>query len=529
MTALAPLLGRRAVVDYARRPLNLGLLVLVPAVLVWVWGGTLADFANLLGGTGDQRQVEAATAGWAAAALAGLAGFFQTVGGRGADRRLAGIVGRARPIVGGRLGASVLLALVAAAGGLVALAIRAGINDPVRATAATVLIAVMYLAIGATVGTLVKSEMNGALVVTLIWIFDVFLGPALGPGTALATRILPLHFPTLVLIGQTTEHGGPVGDIGWTAIWAVVLVSVAVHRVATTIRPAPRPAERRRHPVPVDEAAGAVTSEPTPAAIVPTLRTESRLRAVVRAGLRDHRRNRVLWVLLVTIPALFIGLAVLTTVDMPGPVDVVEGGRRFTLLLSERRMHAATMVPITAAFLAGITGLFVVTGSAEPDRRLVLAGFRCRQVLTGRLAVIVAATVLTTGISVAFSGVLYAPGQWLSFTLTNLLIALTYAMLGVLLGPLTGRLGGLYLLLLLAFLDVGLGQTVMLPGGPPDWGAYLPARGAFTVMIDAAFTSSFDGAASIVLAGGWLSLFLAVTAGVFHHRNRVVRLSQGAK
>ena len=54
-------------------------------------------------------------------------------------------------------------------------------------------------------------------------------------------------------------------------------------------------------------------------------------------------------------------------------------------------MHAATMVPITAAFLAGLAGLFVVTGAADGDRRLVLAGFRAREVLAGRLGVIAAA------------------------------------------------------------------------------------------------------------------------------------------
>jgi len=55
-----------------------------------------------------------------------------------------------------------------------------------------------------------------------------------------------------------------------------------------------------------------------------------------------------------------------------------------------------------------------------------------------------------------------------------------YAMVGVLAVPLVGRLGGLYLILLLAFIDIGLGQNVMIPTGPPAWGAFLPARGAIS-------------------------------------------------
>ena len=143
---------------------------------------------------------------------------------------------------------------------------------------------------------------------------------------------------------------------------------------------------------------------------------------------------------------------------------------------------------------------------------------RCRQVLAGRLGVIGAASVLTTAAAIAVSGALYAPDQWLAFATANLLIALTYAMVGVLVGPLTGRLGGLYLVLLLAFIDVGLGQTVMLPGGPPDWGAYVPARGASRMLIDGAFTIRFDELGGFLLSLGWLAALMIATAIVFHRR-----------
>lgn len=522
MTALASLVARRGVLDYARRPLNLALLIVVPVVIVFVWGASLADFSKLLGGSGNGPQIEAATAGWAAAALAGLAGFFQTTGSRLADRRLAAAGRGAGRVVAGRLAASFLLALLAAVGGLAALAARTGIDDPVRVVVTTITIAVIYLAIGALVGSLVRTEMNGALVVTLIWVFDVILGPAMGPGTSPLLRALPLHFPTLVLTGQASGHPGPAGDLGWSVAWAAGLSVLAVLRLVRTTRPCgPTDSGSRRA---ID--ASTMDSAVVPGAATPasdrravTLRVAGGpLRAVLRSGMREHRRNRVLWVLLVAVPALFIGLAVATTVDTPGPVDLRDGGARFTALLSERRMHAATMVSVTAAFLAGIAGLFVVTGSAAADRRLVRTGMRCHQVLAGRLGVISAASVLTTMAAIAVSGTLYAPDQWLVFAAANLLIALTYAMVGVLVGPLTGRLGGLYLVLLLAFIDVGLGQTVMLPGGPPDWGAYVPARGASRMLIDGAFTSRFDELGGLLLALGWLAALTVVTAAVFHRR-----------
>ena len=543
MSSMSGLVARRALLEYARKPLNLVMLVLVPVVLVFVWGPTLADFSKLSGGSGDHRRIEAATAGWAAAALAGLAGFFQITGARAADRRLAAASHRTAPVVAGRLGASLALAVLAAAGGLAALAARVGISDPLRAISATLVVAVIYLAFGVLVGTFVKSEMNGSLLVSLVWVFDVFLGPALTSGSSPMTRVFPLHFPTLVLTAQASGHAGPLGDVGWSMVWAVGLSILAVVRLVATTRPAPLPATGARvTPVPAvttntdrvillpsapvkpataQSAASPVSTPPVrsraPVKVL-VAPVSVRVAAVFRAGMREYRRNRVLWELLVAVPALFIGLAVLVTIDEPGPIALVEGARHFTASVSERRMHAATMVPVASAFLAGLTGLFIVTGSADGDRRLVLAGLRPPEVLAGRLGVIGAATVLATTVGVGVSGGLYAPRQWLVFASANLLIALTYAMIGVLVGPITGRLGGLYLILLLAFIDVGLGQSVMVPGGPPAWGALLPARGASRVMIDGAFTGRFDEVRYLLLGLAWLCAFTIATATVYQQR-----------
>ena len=91
-------------------------------------------------------------------------------------------------------------------------------------------------------------------------------------------------------------------------------------------------------------------------------------------------------------------------------------------------------------------------------------------------------------------------------------------MIGVLVGPLTGRLGGLYLILLLAFIDVGLGQSIMFPSGPPAWGAFMPARGASRVMIDGAFTARFDQPGYLLLGVAWLAALTGTAVVVFHQR-----------
>lgn len=54
-------------------------------------------------------------------------------------------------------------------------------------------------------------------------------------------------------------------------------------------------------------------------------------------------------------------MAIIVTLDVPGPIALGGGGRHFSALLSECRIPAATMVTVTSACLAGLTGLFVVT------------------------------------------------------------------------------------------------------------------------------------------------------------------------
>jgi hypothetical protein len=242
----------------------------------------------------------------------------------------------------------------------------------------------------------------------------------------------------------------------------------------------------------------------------------ARLRTGLRYAWREYRRNTALWVLLIGLPLFFISLSIAVTPDDPAPVELVENGVRTISSLSMTDVHGAIMVPITVAFLAGLAGLFVVIGSAEGDRRLVLAGFRPREVLAARLGVIALAAVLVSVASLTVTAASFQPEVWLTFALATVAVAVTYAMIGVVIGPLVGRLGGLYLMFLLPFLDVGLAQNVMFDAAPPPWAAWMPAHGAVRVLIDGAFTPGFDETTGLLLAVGWLAGITVAAAAVFH-------------
>lgn len=482
----------RYLTEYTRRPLNLVLLAVVPVIFVTMSAGAIADFARILGGEANLGQLEAATAGWAAAFLSGVAGFFHVTGSRDPDRRLAAAGSNTARVVTARVVSSTVLAAVASAGALLALAVRADLADPGRAVGATIMFAVIYLAIGVTVGAWVRSEVNGSLLIIFIWMFDVFLGPAMGRADSLITRFFPSHFPTLVMLDAATTHAGPLGDLGGSLAWTIGAVAIAVVSLLATTRPASN--RKTRHVV------GGLA------------RTWIGLRYVWK----EYRRNSALWVLLVGLPLFFITLSIAVTPDDPAPVELVENAQTSISILSMTEVHGAVMVAITVAFLAGLAGLFVVLGSAEGDRRLVLAGFKPREVLASRLGVITLAAVLVSAVSLAVTAASFQPETWVTFTAATLAVAATYAMIGVVIGLLAGQLGGLYLMFLLPFLDVGLAQNIMFDAAPPSWAAWMPAHGAVRVLIDGAFTPAFDETGGLALALAWLLGLAAAAAGVFH-------------
>jgi hypothetical protein len=267
-----PLLTRRFLADYVRNPVNLVVLALVPGVFVVVAAGSMADAAKLLGG-GSGAAVETATAGWAAGFLAGIAMYFQTRTARTADHRLVLAGLPAARLAAARLGTGLVLVGLAGLAALVALAARTGIDDPGRSIAGTLMFGVVYLAIGAVTGVLVRNPVNGTVVILFVWIVDVFFGPAVGSPDRLATRWLPTHFVTLWMVDLPSRQGGRLGDLGWALTWTLGALAVAALLVVTSAGVARR--DRDRH---------------------------GRFLTGLRMGLREYRRNPVLWVLLMVVP-----------------------------------------------------------------------------------------------------------------------------------------------------------------------------------------------------------------------------------
>lgn len=482
---------RRFLADYVRNPVNLLLLVVVPTVFVVVVAGSMADAAKLLGGVGGPA-VETAAAGWAAAFLAGIAMYFQTAATRTTDRRvvIAGLP--AHRLVLARLLAGISLATLASTAALLALAARTGIDHPARAVAGTLMFAVIYVAIGAVIGTVSANPVNGTVIVLFIWILDVFFGPAMGAADRLATRWLPTHFVTLWMVDLPSGHGGRIGDLGWATLWtlAAVLAAWVVCAARTRTARAPR--------------------RPAPAATAQVQR-----RAAVRAAWRDTRRNPAQWVLFLVVPTVFILTADAVTPNKPITMTLREHGRSFAKTLAMPSVHGATMAPIAIASLAALVGLFALLDSRAGDRRAALAGLRPNALLTARLTVLTIMTATAAAISLATTALVFDATRWPTYIAANLLLGLTYALIGALLAPVFGRVGGVFIAFLLPFLDIGIVQSPMLHPEPTTLSRLLPGYGGSRMLLDGALTRGFDETTPLLIGLTWLVVLIGLVALIY--------------
>lgn len=203
--------------EHLRTPLTLALLVAIPALFVASAAGVLSDFAAALGGSLSGQAAAALGAGWSAAFVAGALGFFQASSARGADRRLAlAGLGPSRVALA-RIAAALLLASVASAAGFVALVLRSDVAHPVHAAAAILAFAVIYLAVGTVIGSLVQGQLEGSLAVAGVFLLDVFAGPGMSsepPPWAFSRKAAD------VLIAAASGTPSESGD--WTRLALVV-------------------------------------------------------------------------------------------------------------------------------------------------------------------------------------------------------------------------------------------------------------------------------------------------------------------
>lgn len=86
--------------------------------------------------------------------------------------------------------------------------------------------ATIYIGIGALIGTFVSGLLEGSLLVILVFMGDVFSGPAMTSGGGLLASLTPTRKAADLLIAGGGGQGSPAGD--WVALAAIALGALMV-------------------------------------------------------------------------------------------------------------------------------------------------------------------------------------------------------------------------------------------------------------------------------------------------------------
>lgn len=223
---------RLRVAELVRQPLTLVSLVLLPPVVVELYGIALSSFPQLPTMTGDPATMGRTTGAlFSVAFLAGLVGLFQAISAREGDERVA-IAGFPRwALLATRLLTVGLIALAVSSVAFLVYGVQVSVASPVVAFAVLILAAVLYGLIGVLVGTLVPRELEGSLVLVFLADIDNALSSGLFPvqsveipvvGSVAVTDFVPLYHPhelftAAALDGElATDHVAPA--LAWIGI-----------------------------------------------------------------------------------------------------------------------------------------------------------------------------------------------------------------------------------------------------------------------------------------------------------------------
>ncbi len=212
--------------QHLRNRVTLVMLVVIPALFVVLSASALGELSSSLGGAVAGSAATALGAGWAAAFLGGVLGFFQVSSSRDVDRRLAlAGMGPVRVAVA-RIGACIGLSLLAALVAFFVLWLDTGIDQPARAFLGILACGLIYVGIGALIGSVITDELAGSLTVALIFVMDIYAGPGMS-GSSGAASVTPTRKSSEVLMAAAAGQASPADH--W---WAVALTSLGALLIA---------------------------------------------------------------------------------------------------------------------------------------------------------------------------------------------------------------------------------------------------------------------------------------------------------
>ncbi|MFC0543885.1 ABC transporter permease [Kutzneria chonburiensis] len=233
----------------------------------------------------------------------------------------------------------------------------------------------------------------------------------------------------------------------------------------------------------------------------------------------EHARNRLAIVMVAVFIPVWITLIRFMMPENPLPFRYRGTGEQLHvngqhLTFVSGGLNAATLI---VGFL-----MFSVTHRSGPfDRRLVAAGYPRPHLLAAKVTALFASSVVVGAYATAMVYVYWQPEQLWLFGLGMFTSALTYGGIGIVLGTLLhGELEGMFAIIMISLIDVGLESPVVNAGSDNDLVQFLPMYGSMQAGVGAGFTHTVPWTQMAALPVWW-AVCSIVGLIAFHVRTRV--------
>jgi hypothetical protein len=217
----------------------------------------------------------------------------------------------------------------------------------------------------------------------------------------------------------------------------------------------------------------------------------NRLRISFMMTLRMLLRRRIVLLLMLVIPAIFLGIVSLTTSERPLPFRLSSLDEEPVVAIPEEGIHFVFFAVASVGFLLSFLALNLIQKNRHVTRRLILCGYSPTELLTSKLAALLVFIVVVSTYVGLLTNFLYEIDHlgWFIFSLVS--ICFVYGCYGLLVGSLIrGELEGILLIVLLVNIDVGWLQNPLFYEGAQNQEVirYLPAYFPSQAALIAAFT-----------------------------------------
>ncbi len=239
--------------------------------------------------------------------------------------------------------------------------------------------------------------------------------------------------------------------------------------------------------------------------------------------LRMLIRRRIVLILLVVIPAVFLSIVEFTTSERMLPFQLASLDEKVFIEISEKGISFIFFAVASAGFLVSFLALTLIQKNNEVNRRLVICGYHPVELLISILLSLFLMILMIAIYVGLLTNVIFSINHLPMFIFGLVLIGFVYGCYGLLVGSLIkGELEGILLIVLLVNIDVGWLQNPLFYAEAQNQVIirYLPAYFPSQTSIITAFTDySASNAGFYSLLYG--SVFLILSLFIFFNKMKI--------